>query len=58
MKVESMTGQFRRSMANSRKPRLIISLANSFNPVLFKNDPLPSTRTHTVRLAVPTSMEG
>jgi len=33
-------------------------LENSFNPVLFKNEPLPSTRTHTVRFAVPTRMEG
>ncbi len=58
MKVESMTVQFFRSMANSRNPRLIISLANSLRPVLFKKEPLPSTRTQTVRLAVPTRMEG
>ena len=57
MKVESITGQLRKSMTNSRKPRFIISLENSFNPVLFKNDPLPSTRTHTVRFAVPTRMD-
>src|SRR5205085_7827215 len=46
------------SLTNSRNPRLTISFANSFGPVLFKNDPFPSTRTQTVRLAVPTRMEG
>jgi len=58
MNVESMTGQLHRSTANSRKPRFTISFANSFKPVLFKNEPLPSTRTQTVRLAIPTRMEG
>jgi len=57
MKVESITGQLRRSTTNSRWPRLTISLANSFTPALLRNEPLPSTLIQTILLeVVPTRM--
>src|SRR5260370_4283544 len=49
--VESITGQLHRSTMNSRASRWIISLAKSFRAVLFVDEPLPSTRTQTMRSA-------
>src|SRR5215469_2971769 len=49
--VESIAGQLHRSTMNSRAPRWIISLAKSFKPLLFVDEPFPFTRTHTMRSA-------
>src|SRR6202047_3425004 len=49
--VESIAGQLHRSTMNSRAPRWIISLAKSLRAVLFVDEPLPSTRTQTMRSA-------
>src|SRR5271165_1428998 len=49
--VESIIGQLHRSTMNSRAPRCIISLAKSFRALLFVDEPLPSTRTQTIRSA-------